>query len=47
MRRKDTNMLYFFSGTLLISTIITIIGLLIPPSDPKDNDIDMPEIIFC
>ena len=47
MRRKDTNMLYFFSGTLLISTIITIIGLIIPSSEPGNDQIDMQELIFC
>ena len=45
MRPRDTNLLYFFSGTLLISTIITGLGLLIPaPSSDKKLDMDL---MFC
>ena len=47
LRRKDSNLLFFFSGTLLISTIITGVALIIPTYDPIDNQLDMQEIMFC
>ena len=40
-------MLLFFNRTLQKSTIITEIGLFIPPFVREDNEIEMQEIIFC
>jgi hypothetical protein len=40
MRRKDSNLLSFFSGTLLITTIITVLALVLPTSEPLDSDLD-------
>ena len=35
MRKKDSNLLSFFAGTLLITTFITIIALILPTADSK------------
>jgi EXS family len=45
MRRKDSNLLSFFAGTLLTSTLITIAALLVPGT-PGKNKIDWQEILF-
>jgi hypothetical protein len=34
MRRKDSNLLHFFAGTLLSITIFTLFALIIPTTDP-------------
>lgn len=44
MRRKDSNWISFFAGTLLISTLITIFSILIPPSNEPNNRFDWTEI---
>ena len=46
MRRKDSNLLSFFSGTLLITSMITALALILPTSDPLDKDLDWQEIFF-
>ncbi len=46
MRRKDSNLLYFFAGTLLMSTLITLFALLIPTGEHNGNLLDWQEIIF-
>jgi hypothetical protein len=37
MRRKDANLISFFAGTLLISTIITIIAIIVPSKETSVN----------
>jgi hypothetical protein len=37
MRRKDSNLISFFAGTLLISTIITIIAIIVPSKETSIN----------
>ena len=39
MRRKDSNMLSFFSGTLIITAFITAIALLLPTADPLNSEL--------
>ena len=46
MRRKDSNLLSFFSGTLLTSSIVTILALILPYEDPKNKVLDWQEIMF-
>ncbi len=37
MRRKDSNLIYFFAGTLLISTFITIFAVFIPDGEGSNR----------
>jgi hypothetical protein len=46
MRKKDSNLLSFFAGTLLITTFITIIALILPTADSKNYALDWDEIMF-
>jgi len=46
MRRKDSNLLSFFSGTLLTTSIVTILALILPYEDPKNKVLDWQEIMF-
>jgi len=46
MRRKDSNLLSFFSGTLLTTSIVTILALVLPYEDPKNKVLDWQEIMF-
>jgi EXS family len=47
MRRKDAVLLSFFSGTLLITTIITTFAILLPHEDPNHSIIDWEEIVLA
>lgn len=46
IRRKDAVLLSFFSGTLLITTLITLIAIMLPPEDPRHHIIDWEEIVL-
>ena len=46
IRRKDAILLSFFSGTLLITTLITLTAILLPPADPNHSIIDWEEIVL-
>ena len=47
MRRKDSNLLHFFAGTLLSISIFTLFALLIPTTDPNGILLDIEELIFA
>ena len=47
MRRKDSNLLHFFAGTLLSITIFTLFALKLPTTDPGGIMLDIQEIIFA
>lgn len=36
MRKKDSMLLSFYAGTLLITTLVTIFAIFVPPSEAKD-----------
>jgi hypothetical protein len=40
MRKKDAVLLSFFAGTLLITTLITIFAIILPPEDPNHKILD-------
>ena len=47
MRKKDAVLLAFFSGTLLITTLVTIVALIIPPSNQESERlIDWEELLL-
>lgn len=46
MRKKDAVLLAFFSGTLLVTTLITVFAILLPPDDPLMDVIDWEEVLL-
>jgi EXS family len=47
MRKKDAVLLALFSGTLLITTLVTIVALIIPPSNQESERlIDWEELLL-
>ena len=46
IRRKDAILLAFFSGTLFITTLVTLGAIIIPADDPTRSIIDWEEIIL-
>ena len=49
MRRKDSNLLYFFAGTLLSISMFTLFAVIMPTTDPNANGVllDLEELIFA
>ena len=47
MRRKDSNLLYFFAGTLLSISMFTLFAVIMPTTDPNGVLLDIEELIFA
>ena len=47
LRRKDSNLLYFFAGTLLSISMFTLFAVIMPTTDPNGVLLDIEELIFA